>query len=108
MYIIVIMKNVLKKIKDAYKRIKPDKKKHYVAGFIITIVTGLLAGFLISPLVGLLIGFFTGVVVGAAKELIWDLALKKGNVEFKDFLFTAYGSATATVVLLIVFLIVVL
>ena len=106
MYIIVIMKDIFKKIKDWYNSIKPDKKKHYVAGFIITIVAGLLAGFLISPLAGLLMGFFAGVVVGAAKELIWDLALKKGHVEFKDFLVTVYGSASATVVLLIVFLIV--
>lgn len=69
---------------------KKDKVMHFLAGIGITIMVGLVT----SPLVG----FAVAVVVGAAKELIWDLWLKKGTPEFLDFVATAVGAGGMFVV----------
>ena len=41
---------------------------------------------------GCLIGFIAGSVLGMFKELVYDGLFKKGNVEFMDFVYTAFGS----------------
>lgn len=54
-----------------------------------------LAGMSIAPAVGVLWGALAGLaaafIIGAAKELIWDLLLKKGTPEWWDFIATVAG-----------------
>jgi len=66
---------------------KQDKLKHLLAGIGISLVFGVQ----FSPLIGLI----TAAIVGALKEIIWDWLLKKGTLEFMDFLATALGGAIA-------------
>lgn len=76
------MKKFFRKVKEVFKQ--ADKKKHYAAGFCISLVIGLLA-----PITGLIIGC----VAGALKE--WYDSKGYGTVELADFLCTALGSLTA-------------
>jgi uncharacterized protein involved in cysteine biosynthesis len=69
---------------------KQDKPKHLLAGIGISLVFGVQ----FSPLIGLI----TAAIVGALKEIIWDRLLGKGTPEFLDFLATAFGGATAYMV----------
>lgn len=61
--------------------IAEDKKKHFIVGFLIS-----LGGFYWFPL------FFLGIVIGALKEITYDLFLKRGTPEMADFVWTMYGS----------------
>jgi len=69
-------------------KIQKDKLLHFIAGLFVTIVTWVVIQ---NPFVALL----TGLLAGVAKELIWDIALKRGTGEFLDFLATAIGSGVA-------------
>lgn len=60
-----------------------DKKLHLLAGLALSLLMGLL----LSPKWGLA----TAVVVGAAKEIIWDWWLKRGTPEWWDFWATVGG-----------------
>lgn len=71
------------------RHLAPDKKKHLVAGFLITFITGIF----LAPLWGLI----TACIVGALKEVIWDGLLKKGTSEFLDFVATCIGGVFAFV-----------
>ena len=62
---------------------RTDYLNHLIAGYFIA----LLCGVLFSPFVGLV----AAVVAGAAKELIWDILLKRGAPEWQDFILTAVG-----------------
>ena len=70
-----------------------DKIYHLVAGFVIALVFGL-----INPFLGLV----AGITAGLAKDIIWDLYLKKGTFEVLDILATIIGAilGTATAILL--------
>lgn len=72
-----------KSVRDGFKQ--PDKRKHFAAGFVISLIVGIFL-----PWLGVLLGF----VAGALKEL-WD---KKGNgtPEWMDFVFTCLGALTAS------------
>lgn len=64
-----------------------DKLYHLIAGFVIAFVFGL-----ISPFWGLV----AGITSGLAKDIIWDLYLKKGMFEVLDIFVTVIGSILGT------------
>ena len=61
---------------------KIDKLYHLIAGFVISVFFGL-----ISPITGLI----TAVIIGAAKEVIYDKLMEKGCFEVLDFVATCIG-----------------
>lgn len=63
----------------------PDKNKHIIGGFAISLV--------VSLVFGAEIGFAVGAAVAFAKEFVYDLALKKGTCSFQDLVVTLGGSA---------------
>lgn len=71
-----------------------DKIYHLVAGFVIALGFGL-----INPFLGLV----AGITAGLAKDIIWDLYLKRGSFEVLDILATIIGAilGTATAILTI-------
>lgn len=72
-----------KSLAEAAKQ--PDKRKHFIVGFFISLV--------IASLLGFLIGFIAGSLAGILKEW-WD-SKGHGTVEVMDALFTALGAACA-------------
>lgn len=80
----------VKRIAEAAKQ--PDKRFHFVAGFLIS----LLFGIILAPWVGLSVGIATG----AIKEW-WD-SKGHGTVELLDFVFTCFGALSAFLVALII------
>ena len=64
-----------------------DKLYHVIAGFLIGLVFGL-----INPIAGIIVA----IGVGAAKEVIWDMAMKEGTFEMLDFMATAIGGIIGT------------
>lgn len=71
-----------KKVKNGFKQ--PDKRKHFIVGFLISLVVGIFL-----PIVG----FLVALAAGAFKEL-WD-SKGHGTVEVMDFVFTAIGALCA-------------
>lgn len=71
---------------------KIDKLYHFIAGFVIAIVFGL-----ISPITGLI----TSVIVGAGKEVIYDKIMKKGCFEVLDFVATCIGGVIGYLILIL-------
>lgn len=69
-----------------------DKIDHLVAGYAIAITIGIQS----TPL----IGFIAGAVAGAAKELVWDWWLGKGEPEWFDFIATLIGAALALLIIM--------
>jgi len=59
-----------------------DKIYHLVAGFIISLIFGL-----INPVFGL----GMAVLAGLFKDVVWDKFLKKGTFEVMDIFFTGVG-----------------
>lgn len=72
----------MKSVCDGFKQ--PDKRKHFIAGLVISILVGVF-----NPWIGLGVG----ILAGALKEL-WD---KKGHgaPEWMDFVFTCLGALSA-------------
>ena len=66
---------------------KKDKLYHVIAGFLIGLIFGL-----INPLAGIILA----IVAGAAKEVIWDMKMKKGTFDMIDFLATVFGGIIGT------------
>ena len=64
---------------------EPDKRKHLIIGFLISLLIGIWAG--------ALLGFIVGCIAGAIKEW-WD-SKGHGTVELMDFVFTAAGAFLA-------------
>lgn len=79
-----------KSLAEAAKQ--PDKRFHFVAGFLIS----LLFGIILAPWVGLSVG----IAAGAIKEW-WD-SKGHGTVELLDFVFTCFGALSAFLVALII------
>ena len=69
---------------------KADKILHILAGYAIAMTIGLW-----WPI----IGFCIALAAGAAKELIYDLALRKGTPDWYDFIFTVGGASVALAIL---------
>ncbi len=91
---------------------RKDWQKHYIAGAMISGLTILTSEGIIRTLnskrgwglseakINLLssfAGLLSSIAAGAAKELIWDKALGRGQPEFKDALYTAAGGASVSV-----------
>jgi hypothetical protein len=66
-----------------------DKLYHLIAGFVIAIIIGLF-----NPIIGLIIA----VLAGIAKDVVYDLLLKKGTFELLDILATAVGAVVGAIV----------
>jgi hypothetical protein len=69
-----------------------DKRLHLAAGFLISLVVGLV----VSPL----FGFIAAGLAGAAKELLWDWWLGKGTPDWFDFLATLIGATLALLLIM--------
>lgn len=77
---------------------RQDVRKHVLAGFLIASIVSMLAGSVLPyPQFGVLIGFGASVLIGAAKELIYDLWMKKGTAEWIDFIGTTIGGLVGSV-----------
>lgn len=70
-----------------------DKLYHLIAGFLIGSIFGV-----VSPLLGLAMA----VLIGGAKEVIWDKLLKKGYFEIADFVATCFGGVLGMVVSILI------
>jgi len=75
-----------------------DLIKHFIAGAAVTLIVLIL--FAIIPHGELYnwdkgIAVLAGWLVAAAKELIWDMWLKKGDPDYYDFFWGVCGSAAA-------------
>lgn len=62
----------------------PDKTKHFVGGALIALLVSFVSQ-------DAFIGFAAYTVVALAKELIYDLAMKKGTCSFQDLVVTMTG-----------------
>ncbi len=69
---------------------KTDKILHFLAGYAIVMTIGLWL-----PICGPTVGIIAGVVAGAAKELIYDKAMRRGTPDWWDFIYTGAGSVAA-------------
>ncbi len=69
-------------------KIKKDKIKHFVCGFLITS--------LLSP-ISLFIGIVVGIITAFAKEFIWDKWMKRGTFDWMDIWATLAGVSISTV-----------
>lgn len=82
-----------------------DKLKHKIAGTIIAFLFSFLkyyftdSGILFSALIGLTVAS----IIGAAKELIYDLLLKKGTPTVMDFVATVFGSGVGSILFIMIF-----
>lgn len=70
-----------------------DKLMHLIAGFIISLIIGI-----INPVLGLV----TATLIGAGKEVVYDKILKKGCFEVADFFATFIGGAISTAFILLI------
>lgn len=70
-----------------------DKLYHLIAGFVIALIFGLF-----NPILGLVIA----VGAGFAKDVVWDLYLKKGTFEVLDIFATAVGAVIGAIVATII------
>jgi len=90
------MKKIMKKIKDFIGSIPKDKKLHFYAGFGISVIVGLIFAYDGTAFNnierGVLVGVGAGVAAGIAKEVIWDLLLKKGQFDLVDAWATFFGT----------------
>lgn len=73
-------------------RIKKDKLLHFIIGTYIMLVAQI---FIAMPLALLAVA-----VVGLAKEVLYDLLLKKGTPERADFVYTLLGGVLTYLILL--------
>lgn len=73
-------------------KVQEDKKKHFVAGFIITAVISLFFGYLV--------GAAAAIVAGIGKE-VYDKVTGKGTPEALGFVATAAGAVTAIAISLV-------
>ena len=71
---------------------KKDKLYHFIAGFIIALIFGL-----INPVLGL----GAAVLAGILKDVVWDKLLKKGTFEVLDVFFTGVGGVIGMAVAII-------
>lgn len=80
--VVEFIKRTWQSLVNAIKQ--PDKRKHFIAGFIISLVAGVF-----MPLLGVVIAM----LAGAVKEW-WD-SRGHGTVEALDFIFTSFGALAA-------------
>ena len=88
--ILAFWKDMMERLEAGWDNIlnesnEPDKKKHFIAGFVISAIVG----FLLVPWVG----FATGCIAGILKEW-WD-SKGHGTADVMDAIFTFLGAFTA-------------
>ena len=76
-----------------------DKTKHFLGGVVIAAVLGYIVGIWQDPLSAALSGLAAAVLIGTAKEAIWDNWLKKGTDDKYDMYATALGGVFGAIVL---------
>ena len=72
---------------------KIDKIYHLIAGFVISLLIGL-----INPVMGLI----TSIIVGAAKEIVYDKLMKRGCFEVLDFVATVIGGVIGFLIITLI------
>jgi hypothetical protein len=82
------------------KNIGKDKWLHFYAGLVISLLV--LIGMYFRGGEYQMYGFFVATIVGAFKELYWDLYKENGTSEFEDFLFTLFGGIAGEVLFLLI------
>jgi hypothetical protein len=70
-----------------------DKIYHLVAGFIISLIFGL-----INPVLGLALAVLAGIL----KDVVWDKFLKKGTFEVLDIFFTGVGGVIGMTIAILI------
>lgn len=90
-------------IKTLWRALRPDLKKHVIAGtgiaFVVALALGLavhLQWLAMSPVSCAIIGLTSGSAVGWLKEYVWD-ASGRGTVDRSDYLYTARGAIIGAV-----------
>ena len=78
-------------------KIRADHYLHLVAGYLITIIASTLLLFVLPTILAICLAFTLGVMVGIAKEVIWDYYLGRGTPELSDAIYTAIGAACVSV-----------
>ena len=73
--------------------LKKDKLYHFIAGFFLALIFGL-----INPVLGL----GMAVLAGILKDVVWDKFLKKGTFEVLDIFFTGVGGVIGMVVAIVI------
>ncbi len=74
-------------IKTLWRALRPDLRKHVIAGLAIGLAVTLCAGPWLHPLAAALLGAVAGIAVGWLKEYFWD-ARGRGTVDRLDYLMT--------------------
>ena len=69
-----------------------DKQIHFLAGFLIAIIIGLLTS-------SLLLAGLSALALGILKDVIWDKWLGKGYFEVNDIIATTLGAVPAVVLI---------
>ena len=72
---------------------KKDKLYHFIAGFLIALIFGL-----ITPVLGL----GMAVLAGILKDVVWDKFLKKGTFEVLDIFFTGIGGVIGMTIAILI------
>lgn len=69
--------------------IRKDKKKHFVAGFAVALITALFLISIKEPIS--ILPLISAGFVGVLKEVVYDKLMGRGDVEFADFTWTLAG-----------------
>lgn len=85
------------------KNLPLDKVKHFMGGVFIAVIIGYVVGIWHDPVSAALSGLAAAVLIGTAKEAVYDNWLKKGTDDKYDALATtvggAFGSLTIALIL---------
>jgi len=76
---------------------------HFVAGGFISFVSSFIADYNTSTMIAfLLIALLPTIIIGGAKEIIYDKFMKKGTPEWMDFIATVLGGILTTGIMLLI------
>jgi hypothetical protein len=81
-------------MKNLFK-IREDHFKHLIAGYGITLISSAMLVQVIGSLWATSLGISIGILVGIAKELVYDKWMERGTPELSDVYWTTAGSFTA-------------
>ena len=81
------------------KQLPLDKVKHFMAGVFIACIIGYIVGLWLTPMSAALSGLAAAVLIGTAKEAVWDNWLGRGVSDKYDMYATALGGVLGSVVL---------
>ena len=81
--------------------LKTDKLLHVIAGLLMPQVFYLILVLMLNNILALIISFVLSVLIGGAKELLYDKYMKKGNCDIYDFIATCIGIAVECILLIL-------